>query len=289
MPRRWLCPCCKPQHGCFLSQIADTITELKLGNGTSVLIFANIASALPTSVGAALSQAASKESANVAIYAGAFFLTTLGIVYVQEAERKIPMNYASRYRNSALSRQSYLPFKVLPCFALPLALRRPSLCPPQPCLLCRNLPCFCPCVFPVSVQLVPLCLSCTCHASAPLSVLDLPCFCPCTASVLPLVLSCNGVTHAISLCCPCCRVCLLMWLLLQVNATGVMPVIFSSSLLALPTALARYANTKPVEAVAAALNPSGPLYLPVCCCHHLHLLLTSFCLCRRPVIWVAWG
>lgn len=42
-----------------------------------------------------------------------------------------------------------------------------------------------------------------------------------------------------------------------------MPVIFSSSLLALPTALARYANWKPVEAVAAALNPSGPLYLPV--------------------------
>ena len=53
--------------------------------------------------------------------------------------------------------------------------------------------------------------------------------------------------------------------MLQVNATGVMPVIFSSSLLALPTALARYANAKPVEAVAAALNPSGPLYLPVCC------------------------
>ena len=96
----------------FCVQIADTITELKLGNGTSVLIFANIASALPTSVGAALTQAASKDSANVAIYAGAFFLTTLGIVYVQEAERKIPMNYASRYRNSALSRQSYLPFKV---------------------------------------------------------------------------------------------------------------------------------------------------------------------------------
>ena len=54
-----------------------------------------------------------------------------------------------------------------------------------------------------------------------------------------------------------------MAVLLKVNATGVMPVIFSSSLLALPTALARYANAKPVEAVAAALNPSGPLYLPV--------------------------
>ena len=31
---------------------------------------------------------------------------------VQEAERKIPINYANRYRNAALSKQSYLPFKV---------------------------------------------------------------------------------------------------------------------------------------------------------------------------------
>ena len=29
-----------------------------------------------------------------------------------QAERKIPMNYANRYRNSALADQSYLPFKV---------------------------------------------------------------------------------------------------------------------------------------------------------------------------------
>ena len=31
---------------------------------------------------------------------------------MQEAERKIPINYANRYRNAALSKQSYLPFKV---------------------------------------------------------------------------------------------------------------------------------------------------------------------------------
>ena len=37
-------------------QTADVITELKLGNGTSILIFANIASALPTSVGGAVQQ-----------------------------------------------------------------------------------------------------------------------------------------------------------------------------------------------------------------------------------------
>lgn len=142
----------------ILVHVADTITELKLGNGTSVLIFANIASALPSSVGGALTQAATNEQANLAVYALAFFLTTLGIVYVQDAERQIPITYASRYRAGSLQRQAYLPFKV--------------------------------------------------------------------------------------------------------NATGVMPVIFSSSLLALPSAAAKYINTPAVDNAAAALAPGGPLYLP---------------------------
>ena len=60
------------------------------------------------------SQAAGENNANLAIYGLAFLLTTLGIVYVQEAERKIPMNYANRYRAGALSPQSYLPFKAWP-------------------------------------------------------------------------------------------------------------------------------------------------------------------------------
>ena len=64
--------------------MADLITELKLGNGTSVLITANIASALPASVGAAIQQAADKDASSLPIYAAAFFLTTLGVVYVQE-------------------------------------------------------------------------------------------------------------------------------------------------------------------------------------------------------------
>lgn len=79
-----------------LVYIADTISELKLGNGTSVLIFANIASALPASVGQLVSQNTTDDPQNVAIFAAAFFLTTLGIIYVQEAERRIPMNYSNR-------------------------------------------------------------------------------------------------------------------------------------------------------------------------------------------------
>ena len=68
---------------CHRLQVADNLTELKLGNGTSILITANIASALPTSVGAAIQSAAAKDSSKLGVYAAALFVTTLGVVYVQ--------------------------------------------------------------------------------------------------------------------------------------------------------------------------------------------------------------
>lgn len=67
----------------IVNQIADYITELKLGNGTSILIFANIASYLPSSLGAAFAQASDTGSSSIAIYMIAFVLTTFGIVCVQ--------------------------------------------------------------------------------------------------------------------------------------------------------------------------------------------------------------
>lgn len=67
-----------------LVYLADTINELKLGNGTSVVIFANIASSLPTSVGALVAQSEqSADTGSLTVFALAFVLTTLGIIYVQ--------------------------------------------------------------------------------------------------------------------------------------------------------------------------------------------------------------
>jgi preprotein translocase subunit SecY len=49
----------------------------------------------------------------------------------------------------------------------------------------------------------------------------------------------------------------------KVNATGVMPLIFASSLLALPSALARYTDSVLLDEVAKAVGPGGLAYLPV--------------------------
>ena len=65
-------------------QIGDKISDLKLGNGTSLLIFTNIVSYLPATFGRTVNQAA--ENANyggLGLLLGSFFFLVFGIVYVQ--------------------------------------------------------------------------------------------------------------------------------------------------------------------------------------------------------------
>ena len=106
----------------ILLYIGEVLNELKLGNGTSLLIFTNIVSSLPSSFGQTLSQANEKgDSATVLpVFFGAFILSTLGIVYVQEAERKIPMQYSTRFQAGGLAKSSYLPFKVNGAGVMPI-------------------------------------------------------------------------------------------------------------------------------------------------------------------------
>ncbi|CAI9098684.1 OLC1v1035373C5 [Oldenlandia corymbosa var. corymbosa] len=153
----------------FTTYIGERITDLKLGNGTSLLIFTNIISYLPASFGRTVAQAY-RDGNYVGLIAiiVSFFLLVLGIVYVQEAERKIPINYANRYtsRTGGLQRSAYLPFKV--------------------------------------------------------------------------------------------------------NSSGVMPIIFSTSSLALPGTLARFTGLSVLKKAAGALNPGGSFYLPT------NILLIAF-------------
>ena len=106
----------------ILLYIGEVLTELKLGNGTSLLIFTNIISSLPSSFGQTISEASEKGDAVTVlpVFFGAFFLSTLGIVYVQEAERKIPMNYSTRFQAGGLAKSSYLPFKVNSAGVMPI-------------------------------------------------------------------------------------------------------------------------------------------------------------------------
>lgn len=68
--------------------IGEKISDLKLGNGTSLLIFTNIVSYLPASIGRTVAQALSEGNyPGLAGSIGAFLLLVLGIVYVQVSFR----------------------------------------------------------------------------------------------------------------------------------------------------------------------------------------------------------
>ncbi|CAL1358551.1 unnamed protein product [Linum trigynum] len=142
--------------------LGERISDLKLGNGTSLLIFTSIISYLPASFGRTAAEALQDGNyIGLGTIVASFLLLVFGIVYVQEAERKIPLNYASRYSSSSggsLQKSAYLPFKV--------------------------------------------------------------------------------------------------------NSSGVMPIIFSTSSLALPGTLARFTGISVLKKAALALNPGGSFYLP---------------------------
>lgn len=64
--------------------IGERISDLKLGNGTSLLIFTSIISYFPASVGRTVAQAFQDGNyAGLAAITVSFFLLVLGIVYVQ--------------------------------------------------------------------------------------------------------------------------------------------------------------------------------------------------------------
>ncbi|BBM98737.1 preprotein translocase subunit SecY [Marchantia polymorpha subsp. ruderalis] len=101
--------------------IGEKISDYKLGNGTSLLIFTNIVSYLPASIGRTVAQGLSEQNyAGLGGIVAGFLLLVLGIVYVQEAERKIPINYASRYSARGLRKAAYLPFKVNSTGVMPI-------------------------------------------------------------------------------------------------------------------------------------------------------------------------
>jgi preprotein translocase subunit SecY len=102
--------------------LGELISEEKVGNGISLIILAGIISRLPSTFGIAI---ASYTTQMLTAYAGLIVVAVLlimGIVYLNEGERKIPVAYARRVRGNKMygGSQSYLPLKVNSAGMIPL-------------------------------------------------------------------------------------------------------------------------------------------------------------------------
>jgi len=101
----------------FVMWVGELITERGIGNGASLLIFVSIVSTLPRSLGNTVELAQGGDRSlvgGVIILMLVFLVMIVGIVFVQEGTRRIPIISARRQvgRRLYLERSSYLPLRL---------------------------------------------------------------------------------------------------------------------------------------------------------------------------------
>ncbi|MBR8827414.1 MAG: preprotein translocase subunit SecY [Gomphosphaeria aponina SAG 52.96 = DSM 107014] len=101
----------------FVMWVSELITERGIGNGASLLIFVNIVAVLPKTLGNTIdyAQTGGREAvAQVVILLLVFLVMIIGIVFVQEGTRRIPIISARRQVGRKLYRErtSYLPLRL---------------------------------------------------------------------------------------------------------------------------------------------------------------------------------
>lgn len=110
----------------FVTWLGEQITEKGVGNGVSMIIFAGIISRLPVAIKQLVEDyfinIDSAEIWKSAIFMAILLIAILVIVtlvtYVQQAERKIPIQYTKRVAGAPTS--SYLPLKVNAAGVIPV-------------------------------------------------------------------------------------------------------------------------------------------------------------------------
>ncbi|SDN93702.1 protein translocase subunit secY/sec61 alpha [Psychrobacillus sp. OK028] len=128
----------------FLMWLGEQITAKGVGNGISIIIFAGIVAAIPNAVNQVYAQQI--EGAGDALFINivivlllllAIIAVTVGVIYVQQALRKIPIQYAKRVSGTAQTggQQTHLPLKVNAAGVIPVIFASAFLMAPQSIVL----------------------------------------------------------------------------------------------------------------------------------------------------------
>lgn len=108
----------------LLTWLGDKITEYGIGNGISMIVFFGIVAGLPTTINAFASISGSGFTGVlifIVLIAVMLAVVTL-VVFVQKAERRIPINYAKRVvgRKMYGGQSTYIPIKLAMAGVMPL-------------------------------------------------------------------------------------------------------------------------------------------------------------------------
>ncbi len=106
----------------LLMWIGELISEFGIGNGVSLIIFAGIISALPTTI---TQFAASYDPSQIPFYIAALvvgIVVIAGVVFITEAERSVPVTYAKQVRGTKVygGASTYLPLRLNQAGVIPI-------------------------------------------------------------------------------------------------------------------------------------------------------------------------
>lgn len=106
----------------FLMWLGELITEKKMGNGVSLIIFAGIVSGLPSKISQIYATGDSSKLFTYIILAALVFLVIMAVVVMTEGQRNIPVSYAKRIRGNKMygGSSTHLPLRVNQAGVIPI-------------------------------------------------------------------------------------------------------------------------------------------------------------------------
>lgn len=106
----------------FLMWLGELISEQKLGNGISLLIFAGIVSGLPSALQRTLATFDPTQIFNLLGFVALGVITIAGVAFMTEAQRNVPVSYARRVRGMRVfgGVDSHLPLRVNQAGVIPI-------------------------------------------------------------------------------------------------------------------------------------------------------------------------
>lgn len=104
----------------FLLWLGDQISQKGIGNGISMIIMAGIIATLPqmfiTAFQGLVTFGTAQESIlgiiKFLLFALVYFIIVIGVIFVQESERRIPIQYANKSTSAYGANQSFMPIKI---------------------------------------------------------------------------------------------------------------------------------------------------------------------------------
>jgi len=106
----------------FLMWLGELISEKKVGNGISLIIFAGIVSSIPGAIQRTLATFTSDQIVPIVSYLILIIVTVAGVVIITEGQRNIPISYAKRVRGNRMygGFDTHLPLRVNQAGMIPI-------------------------------------------------------------------------------------------------------------------------------------------------------------------------